>query len=304
MAQPIPYSQFVASILAIYDGPGHSPRTLTKMRHALGLLGSLTGVETTADLSTETIATFVRERSAQVCANTVRGDLAYLSAAASYAVEEGWLDHPPRWRRIRPRRSPPAGPQLHSIADVRRVLHHLAAGSESWTGHRLYAIASVAAYAALRRDEILQLMVQDIDLAAGLLRVVERRRLKTEASAATVPIAPELGGIIAAWIPRCGSAWLFPGVRSRDHPWTGGANGERPCDRLRQAGEDIGIQGLTLNSLRHAWATWARRRWGLSAIQVQEVLRHTSPRTQAWYLEDEPDQAFRVRAVSQVSYRA
>ena len=55
----------------------------------------------------------------------------------------------------------------------------------------------------------------------------------------------------------------------------GRRNGTRPCDLIRQAGEELGIEGLTLQSLRHAWATSARRRWGLSSLVVMAVLRHT-----------------------------
>jgi hypothetical protein len=68
----------------------------------LELLGRLEGIESTADLTTENLARFVRWRSAEVCPNTVRSELAYLSAACSFAAEEGWLEHPPRFKRIRP----------------------------------------------------------------------------------------------------------------------------------------------------------------------------------------------------------
>ncbi len=95
-------------------------------------------------------------------------------------------------------------------------------GSGSWEGARLHALAATVAYAALRRDEALTLRVADVDLVAGLLAVSDRKRRKTPASAATVPIAPELAAVLAAWLPRCGSIHCFPGVRRRG-PWTGKA---------------------------------------------------------------------------------
>ncbi len=83
-------------------------------------------------------------------------------------------------------------------------------------------------------------------------------------------------------------------------PWTGGALGNRPCDHLRRAGEECGLAGLTFQSLRHTFATWARRRRGLSAIELQDCLRHSSPATQGHYLH--ADRAGLVESVRNVSY--
>ena len=301
MPSPIPFHRFTASILNVYAGPGHAKRTVAKMRHILSLLEGM-GMQTTADLTTELVAEFVAHRARTVNANTIRGDLSYLSAACSFAVEEGWLDHPPRFKRVRPRRAKPATKMCHSIEEVSRVLVHLAQAAGSWTGHRLHALAATVAYTGLRRDEALTLMVEDVNLAAGLLTVSDRQRRKTERSAATVPIPPELGEIMRTWLPRCASHWVFPGIR-RKGPWTGGACGERACDQIRQAGQEVGVAGLTLMSLRHTWATHARRSWGLSDIEVATVLRHSSPATQAWYVHNDPDPLAIIRAVAKVSYQ-
>jgi len=293
------WAEFSRRIEAIYSGPAHAPRTARKMHQVLELVRIHTGILRIDQLDTELAAGFVARRSATVTAATVRGDLAYLSAAATIAVEEGWLERPPRWRRIRPRRSKPVTPKVHAIAQVGAVLELLRSRSENWAGHRLHALASVAAYTGLRRDEILWLKCADVDLPTGLLHVVERRRLKTEASAAAVPIPPELGAILETWLPRCGSEWLFPGIRKRG-PWTGGANGMRPCELLREAGRECGVEGLTLQSLRHTFATHARWRWGLSAFELQSILRHTSPKTQNYYVHE--DLQALVDSVWRVSY--
>jgi integrase len=298
----VPFARFSRSILGTYDTPAHAPRTLAKLRHVLGLLASLEGIESTADLTTENLARFVRWRSAQVCPNTVRSELAYLSAACTFAAEEGWLEHAPRFARIRPRPSPAARPRAHSIEEIARLLEVLRARASSWEGGRLLALASLVAYTALRRDEALFLRVEDVNLTMGRIRIVARPRLKTLAAAAEVPICPELAELLAAWLPRCGSEWVFPCASKPGRPWVGGAYGTRPTELLREVGLELGIEGLTLASLRHTWATWARRRWNLSALEVQEVLRHTSPRTQELYLHPDPDPSAIVRAVKGVSY--
>ena len=134
-----------------------SARTLAKMARVMALVAGL-GVGTTEDLTTETAAEFVRDRTAAgISPNTIRGELDYLRAACNYAVEEGWLDRCPRFRRIRLRSSPPARRRVHLIEDVARVLGLLRSRAGTWEGHRLYALAAVAAYTGLRRDELLYL---------------------------------------------------------------------------------------------------------------------------------------------------
>ena len=295
------FQKFVASILAVYSGPGHAPRTAAKMRHVLDLVQAME-VRTTADLTTELIARFVAARSTVVKTATVRGDLSYLSAACTYAVEEGWLDRAPRFKRVRPRPAKPAAPRCHSIEDVGRVLDHLRSQASTWEGGRLYALAAVVAYTGLRRDEALYLRTEDVNITVCVLRIVARRRLKTLGSEASVPMPTELVKILETWVPRTGSVWLFPGVR-RVGPWTGGTCGERAGDVLKNAAQMVGVEGFTLLSLRHTFATLARRRWGLSAIEVATILRHSTVNTQSWYVHDDPDPTAIVRAVANVSYR-
>ena len=108
--------------------------------------------------------------------------------------------------------------------------------------------------------------------------------------------------ILAGWIPRTDSPWLFPGVR-RQVPWRNGRPGTRPIDRLKSAGRDAGIEGLTFQSLRHTFATYARRLWGLSELELMTVLRHTSPGTQRAYVHSLPEHGPLVQSVREVSYR-
>lgn len=315
----LPWKKFSQIFLALYSPPSHSIHTRSKMRHILDLAAQI-GVKSTNDLTTELVSKFVAERSKSVCANTVRGDLAYLKAAANYCVEEGWLDRAPRWKRVMPRKSSPRRKTLHRLEEIRWLLARLRArarlGSEcgksstahcplptadSWEAHRLYALVALVAYTGVRRDEATRMMISDVDLAHGLAHIVERRRLKTEASAAPVPIPPELREILSAWIPRSGPVWLFPGIRRRG-PWVGGSLEGRPIGQLHAVADELGIDGMTWQSLRHTFATWCRRRWGLSAIELRDVLRHTTVETQQSYVHADPDPSALVESVRRVSY--
>lgn len=296
---PILFAGFIDTLLCVY-AVAHATRTVAKMRRTLQLIAGL-GVTTTAELTTEVAARFVADRSRAVGPNTVRGDLSYLSAACSFAIEEGWLDRPPQFRRIRPRPLRPEMPRCHSIDEIGRVLDLLRSRSGTWTGARLYALTATVAYTALRRDEALTLMVRDVDLAASILIVTDRQRRKTVASSAPVPIPADLDAILTDWIPMCGCKWLFPGVRQKG-PWTGGASGMRACDQIRDVGQECGVEGLTMQSLRHTFATHAHRDWGLAPIQLMNVLRHTSPRTQELYIHAAKHEEL-VQSVNRVSYQ-
>ena len=131
--------------------------------------------------------------------------------------------------------------------------------------------------------EVLGLRLQDLDLAGRLIAIRShpRRRLKTGARAARLPIAEPLARVLEEWVPRCGCDWLFPGTRRRG-PWLQGSPGYRPTDRVRQLGERAGVAGLTVLAFRHSFATLSED-WGLGELMLQRILRHSRPKTQLHY---------------------
>jgi integrase len=247
------------------------------MRRALDTLSELDGIETTADLTTETFARWVASR-AGANPNSTISLLRALRAATRYALEEGWIDRPPSFRRLWPRKAPTRRRPL-SHAEVSSLLAHLdRRRNRSWHDRRLHAVASLVAYTGLRASEALFMQVADLDFERRLVWVEPRRRLKTEAAGAPVPMASDLVPTLEAWALEAGPVWLFPGAR-RSTAWSGGPIGYRPLDRLKAAGAEIGIEGVTFQSLRHTLATLLVSRWGRSAEQASWILRHTSPRT-------------------------
>jgi len=270
LAVDLPFPEFVAAAIALYSGPAYARATLQAMERVLYQVERLQP-HGTADLTTAFAAKLVALRSSEVSPNTIRGELSRFRALCNFAIEEGWLERAPRWKRVRPRAVPSKTKRLHSIAEVARVL------------------------------ELLRIHVEDVRADRGVILISSRQRLKTEASAAPVPICPMLEEILREWLPRTGSEWLFPGVK-RFGPWTGGTASKCPLGRLKAVGEDLGIEGLTWQSLRHTFATWARRRWGLSGIQLRDVLRHTTEHTQEHYVHDELDTCELVKSVQWVRY--
>jgi integrase len=293
-ARPISFRQFTQTVLSLYEPPLAARATFLKMREALTEFGGLPGVATTADIDTTHIAEFVGRR-AESNVNTTLSLLRCLRTASQIALGEGWQERTPQWRRLMPRPGPRVTVRHYTRAQVAALLDHLERGATAWSGRRLHVLASLVAYTGLRKMEALCLMVGDVDLTTGLLHVVARRRLKTVGSAAPVPVPPELAPILARWLPATGPVWLFPGIR-RIGPWTGGSPGYRAIDRLRAAGQAVGIPHLTFHGLRHTLGKLGVGEFGLSADQVKTLLRHTDPRTtEEFYLHrDDPDQLGRI----------
>lgn len=284
------WGEFGVELLALYQPPLRSRRTQGSIRRTLRRLADLGGVRSTADLTPLAIASLIQGLAAAGLGRiTIHGVLGYARVICQYAVDAGYLARSPfSARRKWIRRGLPDPDRVRHVplAEVRRLLQALGEHAESWEGHRLWAVTAVVAYCGLRRDEALRLQVVDVDLVERVIRLREHDPLfgplKTEGSAVPVGVPPELVEVLAGWLPRVGSPWLFPGKRGRG-PWVGGAAGSRALDHLQRFARSIGVEGVTFQALRHSWATHAEGVWGLTEPMIQRMLRHATTRTQAHY---------------------
>lgn len=274
---PIPFSDFQSLLLNLYRPPLRAQSTYYAMDKVLRDFAAVPGVVSTADFTTNAVALYIASRGADNV-NTTISRLRALKTASLYAVAEGWLERPPQWSRLFPREAPPVRRMHYDHGDVVRLLERLRAGAIDWRSHRCYAIAATVAYTGLRKNEALYLQLGDIRLDQGVVHVSARRRLKTRASAAPVPLAPELAAILDRWLPEAGPLWLFPGV-TRLGPWVGGAPGYRPLDWLRRAGAEVGLPTVSWHGLRHTLGKLLVHRFGNTADQARSVLRHSDLRT-------------------------
>ena len=278
------------------------------MRQILADLGKALGPEAeTRDLTTVRIADWTALASRTRNPNTIIGQLGRIRAACSYAVAEGFLERLPSFRILRPRRARPRGTRHQTAQEVRALLESLstrAMDPGDWRSRRLHVLVAVVVYTGVRRDEALCLRWEDVDVDRGIIAIEPHhlRELKTEASAQPVPIPPELLPILAAWQPSSDPVWVCPGWRG-GAPWRGGRPGCQPIDHLRRAGERVGIESLSFQSLRRSWATHAETLWGLTDPQIQRVLRHTSPETSKLHYR-EADLANLRSIAARVSYRS
>ena len=177
----------------------------------------------------------------------------------------------------------------HSRESIARALEYLSLRSSDWSSRRLFVVAAVLAYCGLRSSEAKRLRVADVDLVNGFVFVHPNGgRLKTAGAEAPVPMPDALAAILREWIPDCGSEWLLP-TKGRDKPWVSGGSHHRAGDQLRDVAAAIGVSGFTPISLRRSLATHLIGSHGLTRGQLRLVLRHTSERTQDYYVQRDLD---------------
>jgi integrase len=132
-----------------------------------------------------------------------------------------------------------------SRREAMQLLAHLESQSTDWEGRRLFAMAALAAYAAMPTAEMFRLRTRDIDLAGGVIWV--RRRWGGSEQTKAVPIPEDLRPILAGWRRRTGSELAFPN-RDRTGPWIE----NDALKQLQAAARAAGIRGgrMTFERLR------------------------------------------------------
>ncbi len=327
--RPIGWAKFVEEVLESYRPPLRAAATYRGMKHALDVVTSLVAVDgqgeplqtpdgqpvplvdSTADLTPRMIAQIIRTRPPELSPQTVRALLRYVRTACNIAIDSGRLRISPFRRNgigklVRVGR--PKGRRHLSRADIRTLLDYLAAqveatrGWRQWKWRRLLALVALIAYTGLRRNEALMIHVADTDLGGRMLYVQPRadNRLKTERSAASVPLPPALVPYLEAWLAHRNDAppgfkmpaevpWMYPACRRRG-PWKDGAVGDKPLCQLKAAAKAAGIGGdVNWQMLRRSLATHLRTHFRIGRDLTSQILRHSEAVDDAFYLEDDAD---------------
>ena len=283
---PVPLEGWRSEVMVEMTRLKRAATTCYRINQAMRDLIALAGPEATTEaLTPELVERFAASRPDR-SAKSNNDAMAAIRRACNLAVQWGNLSSCPfgpetPWVEVedRPRR------RHHSRSELGRVLKSLAAGASGWEGGRLQALVAVLSYTGLRKTEALRLKVADVDLESRMLHVRRNgKRLKTRKSAAPVPMPVALERILAGWIPRAGSDWLFPGVK-KFGPWTGGTSSKRAPDRIRGAGAGVGVPDFTPSSLRRSAATHLAGWQKLSGKQLQMILRHANQTMQDWYIQ-------------------
>ena len=295
---PIPWKQFRDELLGLYQEPMVARATGRKMASVLRELEALGGLETTADLGVTLVTRLIAARPKEQSLYTLHSILAVVRCICTYAETAGYLRVSPfrlrklnKWVRL---------PKLEdkrfcSREEIRRILDLMAkhveerTGWAQWRSRRLQAVTAIIAYCGLRRNECLQLHVDDVDLVNRVIWIrAHGKRLKTVAAEAPIPVPAALVPLLTTWMAhRMDSPFGFPipdeciyliPTLSRKAPWISGAPGTKALNRLQAVAKLAGVENVTFQALRRAWATHAEFH-GLGEGMIQRVLRHTNSST-------------------------
>ena len=144
------------------------------------------------------------------------------------------------------------------------------AQAEGSLGSRGIAAIRLLLLTGCRRDEIVTLRWDDVDRAAGELRLRE-----TKTGARMIPLTPAVEEVLAG-IPRVpGNPWVIAGAKAGSHM----ANVDKVWRRLR---ERAGLEDVRIHDLRHSYASRALA-MGESLTMIGRLLGHTKVGTTARY---------------------
>lgn len=302
-ANSVPYSVFSDFVLDHYRPPARRIGTFRKAQQAVKEFGEV--CPTVADIGPGSVARWLpRHQDRSMVTNfSVLRAFAAACKIASHMIEVSPFvaRSPRRWFPEADFPDEPTGRKFHTEREVCNVLAlaDLEARAGTWHARRLRAVVYTLVFLGARRNEVLGMRVDDVDLTDRLvyIRPNARRRLKTKSSRAILPIPPRLADVLAWWTPQTDCEWLFPGAW-RMGPWLDGGPKLRPTEVIKELGKRAGVDGFTPLSIRHTFATLAEG-WGWGDAMIQRFLRHTTPITQQGYrhahLAQMADAADRIR---------
>lgn len=194
-------------------------------------------------------------------------------AADDYGLTENAADGIKKHRELTSER-----PDFYSVEEVEALVRAATTPQDA-------LIYRVAAFAGLRRAEVVSLRWRHIDFDRSLIHVVESvsarqdSRVKDE-EGRTVPLAPQLAEALVAWRPddALEADLVFPGAlpdRKLD--------GDALSSRYRDARDAAGLRPLKFHELRHVFGSLVVD-GGASLVQVQAWMGHADIKTTMRYL--------------------
>lgn len=178
-----------------------------------------------------------------------------------------------------------------SGAELRRLGEALSAVERDCTEDPAAVLAiRLLLLTGARRDEILDLRWQDVDLDTGTLNLPDSKTGKK-----SIPLGPAAVELLAAAPRLVGSPYVIPG-RRQEGRFVGI---QRPWARIR---ERAGLGDVRLHDIRHSFASvGVAANLGLPVLGA--ILGHRHPATTARYahLDDDPRRAAAARISNQIA---
>ncbi|HEY3397855.1 MAG TPA: tyrosine-type recombinase/integrase [Armatimonadota bacterium] len=200
-----------------------------------------------------------------------------ISSLCKYLVNYGYAEGNPCAQVVLPRKVRRM-PAVLTLEEARRVLKVSDDNRCPWMGFRNRAIIAALLFCGLRRQELVDLKLGDVDLRSRWLKVRRGKGGKGRA----IPLAPEAAEAIRDWLefrPEVDHEYLLTGLGGRRLQKGG-------LVRLfqgvaKRAGVDR--RGVSLHTLRHTFASLLLQE-GADLVSIQELLGHSDLSTTAIYL--------------------
>lgn len=158
-------------------------------------------------------------------------------------------------------------PKVISKADVRNLI-------DGTTNLKHRCIVALLYSAGLRRSEVINLKIQDIDSKRMLIRVEQAKGKKDRLTLLSQSALEDLRKYFRKWRPR---KYLFEGQRREQY------TGQSVLKLVKAAGRRAGIKTtVTPHMLRHSFATHLLES-GVDIRQIQVLLGHQSTKTTEIY---------------------
>ena len=215
--------------------------------------------------------------------------LGMMGAVFEFAVARGMRSDNP-FRRIK-RAASPERDRILSPAELARLGEALATAEAVDMAWQAVAAVRLLALTGCRRDEVLRLRWEHVDLAAGRLLLPDSKTGRS-----VRPLAAPALALLAELSERsAGSPWVLPSSRNAG-PYIGL---QKQWSRIRQL---AGLDGVRLHDLRHNMASTAVA-GGDSLFIIGKMLGHRKARSTERYahLADDPVRAVADRAANRIA---
>ena len=293
-ARPVLLAGMVAPFLVWLElVRGRSPRTIEDYGHDLRAFLTFcgrVGLHTPRLVTFREIEVYVAwlQRERGVGPVTVNRHLNALRSFWTYLVREGLAMSNPG-KSVFSLKTPARVPRYLSVEDQERVLAALSRNL-SPLGLRAFAVVATGLFTGVRSAELRAIRVADVDLGAGVLRVIGKGNRERE-----LPVVPRLTAILLRYL-RVGRPRLLRGL---DCPWLfvaarGGRRGlgqspgrppmgeEALTGLLRSRVDSLVGSRVRFHMFRHSFASRLREA-GADLQFIQEILGHAHLSTTAIY---------------------
>lgn len=263
---------------------GYSPRTASAYLSDLSQLAEFMEAED-LEPTIESVTMELMEKwilSMKRCGlkrNTVVRHIHAAKSFWNYLLDNDLTDRDPMRKLPTPKRESSI-PTYLSEEELRPLLNAAQSQRVAFCAFRDYAILATFVFTGMRRSELLNLQLDELDFETEQIRIINSKGNKSR----VVPIVRELREALCDWLefrPDCSHEYVFATVRGNrlsssrlQRIWS---------EALRRSG--VTRKGVTIHTLRHSFATLLLQSGECNLVSIQQMLGHTRLDTTAIYLQ-------------------